>query len=285
MRNPTALIVTAVTIVIRCEVVLYSCPDHTFVVCAYGTSQYLSECLSSLVQQSVRTNVIISTSTPNDAIKHAAEEFGFPLFVNEGEPGIAHDWNCAIDHCATPLVTIAHQDDTYEPNYAESMLAKINTANRPLIYFTGYGELRESGKITDSKLLNVKKQLLKPLESPARATSKLIRRRCLSLGSPICCPSVTYVLPALNKPLFKKGFKSNLDWEAWEIFSRMDGSFVYDPRVLMWHRIHEGSETSALIKDETRTKEDLAMLSKFWPAPVAGLVNHFYSKGQRSNGE
>lgn len=263
---------------------MYSSSDHTFVVCAYGKSQYLAECLRSLAQQSVKTNVIVSTSTPNDEIRRASEEFGYPLFVNEGEPGIAHDWNCAIEHCSTPLVTIAHQDDVYEPEYAESMLAKVNVSEQPLIYFTGYGELRESGKVTDNQLLNIKRLLLKPLESPARATSKLVRRRCLSLGSPICCPSVTYVLPNLNKPLFRKGFKSDLDWEAWEKFSRQDGSFVYDPRVLMWHRIHEGSETSALIKDDTRTKEDLAMLSKFWPTPIARLVNHFYAKGQNSNG-
>ena len=92
------------------------------------------------------------------------------------------------------------------------------------------------------------------------------------------------MLPALEQPLFVAGFKSDLDWQAWEKFSRMDGSFVYDPEVLMWHRIHEGSETSALIKDDTRTKEDLAMLSMFWPRPIARLVNHFYAAGQKSNG-
>lgn len=139
--------------------------------------------------------------------------------------------------------------------------------------------------MTDNKLLNVKKTLLKPLENGKHASSKLVRRRCLSLGSPpICCPSVTYVLPALEQPFFVAGFKSDLDWQAWEKISRMDGSFVYDPDVLMWHRIHEGSETSALIKDDTRTKEDLAMLSMFWPKPIARLVNHFYSAGQKSNG-
>ncbi len=263
---------------------MYSSSDHTFVVCAYGQSPYLAECLESLARQSVKTNAIVSTSTPNDGIRRATEEFGFPLIINEGAPGIAHDWNCAIEHCSTPLVTIAHQDDAYEPDYAKSMLAKVNAAKQPLIYFTGYGELRESSKVTSNRLLNVKKMLLKPLTASAHASSKFVRRRCLSLGSPICCPSVTYVLPALEKPLFKNGFKSDLDWEAWEKFSRLDGEFVYDPRVLTWHRVHEGSETSALIKDDTRTKEDLAMLSKFWPRPVAVAINHFYSRAQNSNG-
>lgn len=77
--------------------------------------------------------------------------------------------------------------------------------------------------------------------------------------------------------------RSNLDWEAWERISRLDGSFVYDDKILMYHRIHEGSETSALIRNNTRTAEDLAMLEKFWPVPVARLINVFYSLGQRSN--
>jgi glycosyltransferase involved in cell wall biosynthesis len=264
---------------------LYTESDHTFVVCAYGESQFLGECLDSLKSQTVKTNVIISTSTPNASIAAAAEKYGVQLFVNEGKPGIAHDWNCAIEHCDAPLVTIAHQDDTYEPDYSKKMLEGINAVSDPIIFFSGYGELRESGKVTSNRLLNVKKTLLRPLENPKRAGSKFVRRRCLSLGSPICCPAVTYVLPALEKPLFVEGFKSDLDWEAWEKFSRLDGSFVYDPEVLMWHRIHEGSETSALIKDDTRTKEDLVMLSKFWPTPIAKVVNHFYSKGQDSNAQ
>ena len=52
----------------------------------------------------------------------------------------------------------------------------------------------------------------------------------------------------------------------------------------MHHRIHEESETSNLIRDNTRTKEDLAMLMRFWPAPVARLINVVYARGQRSNG-
>lgn len=263
---------------------MYSATDHTFALCAYGESPYLGECLESLLGQTVKTNILVSTSTPNEHIAAVVKRYGVKLFINAGKPGIAHDWNCAIAHCSTPLVTIAHQDDVYEPKYAEAMLEHVNPADSPLIFFTGYGELRPEGKVTDNSLLAIKKMLLKPLESGRNASSKLVRRRCLSLGSPICCPSVTYVLPALEKPLFLAGFKSDLDWQAWEKLSRMDGSFVYDPEVLMWHRIHEGSETSALIKDDTRTKEDLAMLRLFWPRPIARLVNHFYATGQKSNG-
>lgn len=263
---------------------MYTENDHTFVVCAYGVSQYLEECLNSVSSQSAKSKVIVSTSTPNREIERLAEKFNVPLFVNEGVSGIANDWNAAISHCDTPLVTLAHQDDIYFPEYVESMLRAINKTNDPLIYFSNYGELRSGKLVKDNRLLRVKRLLLLPLKCSTLASSRFVRRRCLSLGSPICCPSVTFVLPALPGPIFIEGFKSDLDWQAWERMTHLNGSFVYDSTLRMCHRIHEESETSLLISDNTRVYEDFAMLSLFWPKPVARLINRFYSSAQSSNG-
>ena len=57
--------------------------------------------------------------------------------------------------------------------------------------------------------------------------NRFLRRRILSFGSPICCPSVTYVLGNLPQEIFRVGYRSNVDWQAWEMISRMNGSFVY----------------------------------------------------------
>ena len=35
--------------------------EHTFVVCAYKESQYLEECIQSVLNQNIKSNVIIST--------------------------------------------------------------------------------------------------------------------------------------------------------------------------------------------------------------------------------
>lgn len=263
---------------------MYKPIDHTFAICAYGESPYLRECVASLQAQTLQTHIIICTSTPNDLIRAAATDNDLPLFINEGEGGIAQDWNFALEQANTPLVTIAHQDDTYEPLYAESMLAAVNSATHPLLFFTNYGELRDGTKVNDNALLNIKRRLLRPLEDGIRSDNIRTRRRVLSFGSAICCPSVTLVMRNLEPPVFRVGMKSNLDWEAWEAISHQEGDFLYDPRILMYHRIHEDSETSALINDDTRTKEDLAMLKRFWPAPIAHLLNLVYARGQKSNG-
>lgn len=263
---------------------MFTASDHTFALCAYGISPYLEECLTSLEAQTLRSRIILCTSTPNERIEALANAHGIELHVNEGEGGIAQDWNYAVETAGTPLVTIAHQDDVYEPLYAEAMLAAVNGSVRPLLFFTNYGELRDGAKVDENRLLSVKRRLLRPLEDGSRRSSVRTRRRILSFGSAICCPSVTLVMRNLSTPVFRIGMKSNLDWEAWEAISRKEGDFLYDPRILMYHRIHEGSETSALIEDDTRTEEDLAMLKRFWPTPVAQLINLAYARGQKSNG-
>lgn len=237
----------------------------------------------SLLAQTVSTNILIATSTPTDATREIAEGFGIPLYVRDGEPGICDDWNYAVSCASTPLVTIAHQDDTYKPDYAERMLSGVNACNRPLLYFTNYAELRDGVEVVDNRLLAIKRALLGPLKDGRLSSSRFVRRRALSIGSSICCPSVTMVLPNVGTPVFVSKFKSNLDWDTWERLSRLDGDYFYDSNILMCHRVHEGSETSRLIKNDVRTLEDVEMLEHFWPKPLARLINHFYAAGQASN--
>lgn len=212
-----------------------------------------------------------------------ASKFGIMVLRNEGEPGIAHDWNCALSHAETPLVTIAHQDDTYDFQYVERMLSYCSLATRPLLFFSDYGEIRNEVLTDDTRMLRIKRLMLKPLKKRSGWSSIVLRRRIMSLGSPICCPSVTYYLPNLSWPVFHEGMRGGLDWDAWERLSKLEGDFIYAPEVLMHHRIHEESETSALIKDDIRAKEDLEMFRRFWPLPIATFINWLYGLSLRSN--
>lgn len=262
---------------------MYSTEDHTFVLCAYGDSPFLGDCLDSLKRQVLRTNILVATATPSDYIKECCDKFGVPLFVNDSEPGICSDWNFALSCASSALVTIAHQDDMYEPVYTQRMLEAVNGEETPLLYFTNYGELRDGKDVDNSSLLNVKRKMLVPLKLPCLRGSRFVRRRILSFGSAICCPSVTMVMPNLFEPLFEPTFQCNLDWDAWERVSHLKGAFYYDSAILMHHRIHRGSETTALIENNTRTKEDIAMFSRFWPRKIVKLINKFYLTSQKNN--
>ena len=259
----------------------YTNRDHTFVICAYKESKYLDECIQSLLCQTVETNILMATSTPNDYIVSYAERYGFKLFVNDGETGIAGDWNFALSCAETPLVTIAHQDDIYEPKYAETMLKCVNKASNPVLFSSAYGEIRNGKKVFSNRLLNIKKILVVPMR--LLPDSIAARRLSLAFGDSISCPTVTYVKKYITEYPFESGLRAALDWQQWEKMSKIPGTFVYSPEPLMCHRIHAESETSHIIGENSRGEENYEIFRKFWPAPVAKILNRAYSDSEKSN--
>ena len=264
----------------------YTPKDHVFAVCAYGKSDYLEECIISLEQQTQQSNIIICTATPSSFLDEIAHRHHLQIYVNDGPHGIAGDWNFAYSQADSMLVTLAHQDDVYDPAYLTRVLDRLNRAKQPMICFTDYYELRNGKKVfaDGNKNLRIKEMVLMPLRINAFENSRWIRRRVLSLCDPICCPAVTYVKPNLPDMLFETHFASDLDWQAWEKLSRLKGGFCYIHESLMGHRIHDESTTTKVIGDDNgRSSEDLEMYMKFWPKPVAKCLNAFYSSGQKAN--
>lgn len=266
------------------EQLLQRSAKHTFVICAYGNSPFLEECVKSVLNQSEKSMVSIATSTPNETINLIASKYSIPLFVRKGIPNIADDWNFAISCSETELVTIAHQDDVYLEDYSGRLISAYEKHPDLLLYFTNYGELRDGEPVDSNRLLTVKRMMLSIIKNGKHSRSRFVRRRILSFGSAICCPSVCFNTRRLRQPIFESTMKCDLDWQAWEKISKQIGTFYYDSMILMRHRIHEGSETTHLIGDKTRGREDLAMLNKFWPAGVARVIYKMYSKSQKSNG-
>lgn len=257
--------------------------EHTFVVCAYGESPYLEECLQSIVAQSIKSNLLMVTSTPNGLIYNLAEKYSVKLCVNYGAKGITQDWNFALRQVQTEYATIAHQDDVYERDYLKSALTRIRESRNPLIAFTDYFEIRDGQRVYKNKMSQVKRLMLFPLKIKLFAGNRRVRRMILAFGDPICCPSVTYCLKRLKHPVFQDGFRSCEDWEAWERISKLEGDFLYVPKRLVGHRIHKGSVTTEIIQGNARKEENYMMFCKFWPSWLARVINHFYTKSEESN--
>ena len=244
---------------------------HTFAICAYKESRYLEECITSLKKQSMKSKIILITSTPNRLIDEVAKKYQLHVYVNQNG-GIVQDWNYAYEMADTDYVTITHQDDVYYSKYS-----------RPIICFTDYFEIRRGKTITRNKLLKIKRIMLKPLTVKWMQNKKIVRRRILAFGCPICCPSVTIAKKNVKKAPFSVGFRSDEDWEAWEKLSKLKGEFIYIPIPLIGHRIHQESETTAILKDNARAQEDLAMFKKFWPEFIAKWLIKLYSASEDSN--
>ncbi len=257
--------------------------EHSFVICAYKESPYLEDCILSLKKQTYASDILMVTSTPNAYISDLAEKYGIPLYVNEGEGGITQDWNFGYSKAHTKYITIAHQDDVYAPAYAETVIAAMKKEPDALIAFTDYGELRNGEEVKTNTNLKIKRILLAPLRLKGLQKVNFIKHRILSLGNPICCPAVTFHRELLPEQVFANHFRSNEDWEAWEKLAGREGAFVYLPEILMYHRIHEGSETSAIIGDSSRSREDYEMFRKFWPEKIARVLTKLYSASEKSN--
>ncbi len=254
--------------------------DHTFVICAYKESEYLEECIQSLENQTVKSKIVLVTSTPNAFIQAHAERHQIPVYSHSGK-GIGNNWNFALSAVKTKYATIAHQDDLYCPTYLETCLRLFEQNPDALIAFTDYDEYRNGQPIPKTRNLKIKKWMLTPIKYFKK--SIFIRNRVLSLGSPICCPAVSYQMKNLDGFRFSEEMTVSLDWEAWYRIANKRGTFAYCDKPLMYHRIHSASETTNAIGDHRRMTEDQLMFEKFWPKAVAKFILKFYATSQQTN--
>ena len=244
---------------------------------AYGASPYLRECLVSLKAQTRPCDILISTSTPSDTLSKLAAEFSIPLIQHGPNRGIGHDWNCAMAATAADWVTLAHQDDIYLPRFAEWSCNALQRHPAAILAMTGYGELAGDRPRTLTPMLGIKRLLQEQAFLGREALgAPAVKRRLLSFGCAIPCPTVTLRRDAANN-LFREDLKLNLDWDAWLRLADAQGLFVRVRPVAMLHRIHAASETSDGIRQGVRAREDMEMFRRLWPAPIARLLARFYA--------
>jgi len=263
----------------------YTPSDHSFAVCAYKENPYLEQTIESLEAQWTKSRVFVSTSTPNDYIRDICERHGLPLTVNPAPHLAGDDWNWAYDAAETPLVTIVHQDDIYDPTFLTETLRALNARKHAdaLIAFTDYWELRDGERVYKNRLLGLKRAMLAPLGLPGGANARWLRRRILAFGDPICCPAVTFNKELCGPAVFDTSMVNSCDYKTWVDLSAHKGAFVYIPQQLMGHRIYAESATTANLASNVRQQEDAQIFASLWPAWIARRVAHAYEKSGESN--
>lgn len=261
----------------------FTSKDHTFAICAYKENPYLEDCILSVMNQTVLGNVMISTSTPNEYIKNFARKYNLSLVINHGKGDQVGNLNFAYSQVKTPLVTLCHQDDYYCPTYLENILEEATCRKNPILIYTDYYEDRNGERVDSNRILRIKRILNFPLHFSMFQKSRWMRRRILSFGCPICCPSVTFCKTMITGVPFSDKYCSSLDWEAWVRLSTIKGDFIYCDRKLVAHRIWDESETSITIADGLRSEEDYNILCSLWPGPIAKIIFAAYRHSQNSN--
>lgn len=255
---------------------------HTFAICAYKDSPYLEACIKSLKRQSVKSEIILCTSTPSKYIQALADVFDLPLYVREGESDIQEDWNFAYEKAGGRLVTIAHQDDCYHKDYAKKVQECWEAYPDTTVFTTDcaiicHDELQRPGMVQFAKCI-----LRIPLRFHRLANRTWIKKAALLFGNPIVCPSCTYHKEMLGTPLFHSPFKFALDWDTmWELANR-PGRFVCVEKPLIRYRIHQEAATKACIENHSRSRDETAMYRKIWPEPMVKVLMWFYQKAYKA---
>ena len=260
--------------------------NHTFVIPAYKQSPHIEECIQSLLSQTVKSKILITTATPSDFLACLANKYRLPYCVNQkGGSSIGTDWNFALSQASTSLVTIAHQDDIYLPAYTNEILKTFEqqTGSPVQLFFTGYQDLVDGQPRLHSKNAWIKKVLLWPYLIKSSISSRFLKKVSLCFGDPICCPSVTLNMNLLKGFVFDEGYTCALDWLAWYQLSQRTGSFVYIPQKLIVHRIHADSETTAQLVNGRRKKEERAIFRKIWGGRLGNWFAGLYAHGHKDN--
>ncbi len=257
--------------------------EHAFVIPAYKDSPYLEECILSLKNQSVSSAIIITTATPSVYLKNIAEKHGLPYFINENSPSISGDWNFALHKANAKYITIAHQDDIYDNEFSAKVLNAIKRNNESLLGFTDYYEMTGDTVTGNSLNLIVKRILLLPFYISQNIRNRFLKKSVLSIGNPICCPSVTINTQLLQGFQFSGRYACALDWQAWLDAAMKEGSFVYINQKLLTHRIHTASETTNQIVNGRRLLEEKEILQRIWGKPVGSFISDIYKLAQKGN--
>lgn len=259
--------------------------NHAFAIPVYGQPPQLAACIESILNQSDRSSrIVISTSTPSGFIEEIAANFKIPFLINPRRADIATDWNFALTSCDAEFVTLAHQDDLYDGLYVQTMGDAVLRHPDALMAFSDFREHSPHGPRPININVRIKRLLCTRAFGRHDTLETLHEKlRLLTLGNPICCPSVVINRRRLPDFRFDETMKTNLDWEAWSRMAQLRGKFVYVKQALVSKRVHPQSETSVTIANKIRENEDRYMFEQFWPKPVAAAILAFYKLGYLAN--
>ncbi len=259
--------------------------NHTFAIPVYLAAPNLATVIESLrVQSGEPSEILLATSTPTAELAAFAKRHALALHINPQRIDIATDWNFALSAARTELVTLAHQDDYFTPPYVARLSSALRRHSNGILAFCDYSEHTPHGP----RPTNINLRIKRVLRQRAFGRHECIddtrdKERLLSLGNPICCPSVMFNRSMLADFRFPAGFRTNLDWMAWLELARRPGGFVYVRERLVSKGVHAGSETTATIANRAREREDRAIFDSLWPRPVAAAIASIYRLGYRAN--
>lgn len=243
----------------------------------YGESPHLGALLTSLKEQSQPVEIRVASSNCGPAAMAQLEAHGLSVERHDGG-SIGKDWNEALRHAQTPFVFIAHQDDRYLPDYSARLSALLAASPTAGLAWCEYAVIDGVGGRGDQKLPLIKRALVEVgTAGRTQLGSERARRWVNAFGPVIGCPTVMFRTNALRDFSFNEELRVNLDWDAWWNLASGQRSWVRSRERLVEIRVHGDAESAAGKESGVRAREDLELLGRYWPAPIARAVQRVMS--------
>lgn len=228
----------------------------TVAVPLYNGEKYIATALNALFAQTEqRFDLIICddgcTDRSLEIIRALPYQERIKIYRNDPPPGLVSNWNACAARVTTKYFTLLHQDDAYEPEFLQRMLAALEAQTEISIMFSERQLMDAQGNRIDDKKANFRKNYLNAMQGkelmvwqPAELARVLIR------GNLLCCPTAVYRTAAFRRlGSFSADYSFVPDWEYWlrACFNNERLAIINDK--LFRYRIHEKSTTTQKKRD------------------------------------
>lgn len=240
-----------------------SAPIATIAIPCHNGAAHLEPLLHSLLAQTRQDfELLLVDDESNDgSVALAQRVAGSRLHIAPAQPraGLAANFARAAALATTPHFCLAHQDDVYEPEYLDRLLAALH--GEPAAPFAHCSATAIDGD--GNAITAAAERFKRGLAQRAVDASPAQLYRLLWRGNFVCCPSVLFRTDAFRAiGGFDTRLSFALDWELWFRFARTGHRFVTTLEPLVRYRRHAANATSSATRSLRRFEEELQVLQQ-----------------------
>jgi glycosyltransferase involved in cell wall biosynthesis len=249
--------------------------NHTFVILGYKTFTYFDECMASLLNQTVQSKIIMTSSRINDESRALAAKYNIPLIGNDLHLDFSGDLNAAYKAADTEYMTFMHQDDWIEPDYLELTMQAAEKYPDASMVFTNYKEFRDGKFITTNLNMKIKNLILAFFYNfSGNIKNKFWKKLSFAFGNPVLPATILFNKKLCCEIIFDSIYKVSPEWDIMVKLSEKPGRFVLINKPLYIYRLQGGLVSAADLVQ--RAFEDRLIFEQLWPKPIANAFCRFY---------
>jgi len=234
----------------------------TVVIPVHNGARYLPETICSLQAQTLRDFRLLCIDDASDDDSAAViETAGVELMPNERRLGLAKTWNRAVALADSEYLVLAHQDDVYDPAYAETMLDAIASLPRAFAVHCKVRTIDDGGRAIAHPAAVFKERFWPDGNRVEREPA--LELAMLQRGNYVVAPTVMFRRSAvLCIGPFDERYEFVTDWEYWMRGVLAGFTLGGVPSRLVAFRRHEQTATRAHERTLRRYEEELDLLRR-----------------------